>query len=204
VFYNGQVIPQSAIPVMSWNSFSRTILDHCSRGFRLISLFGAVVENKNKLHAVLADDSNATLHALSAHVKNSFPTMTNDCPQSHLFEREIFEQMHIQPVGHPWLKPVRFPGSEPGSAQAIGDMNFFRVSGDTIHEVAVGPVHASIWKSRWAISIVASKNTCTMALTKNLCRCWKPWLVTRASVTPQPIAWCWKHWPAYVFLVTAR
>jgi Ni,Fe-hydrogenase III large subunit len=144
VFYNGQVIPQSAIPVMSWNSFSRTILDHCSRGFRLISLFGAVVENKNKLHAVLADDSNATLHALSAHVKNSFPTMTNDCPQSHLFEREIFEQMHIQPVGHPWLKPVRFPGSEPGSAQAIGDMNFFRVSGDTIHEVAVGPVHAGV------------------------------------------------------------
>jgi len=29
-------------------------------------------------------------------------------PQAHMFEREIAEQWRIEPVGHPWLKPVRF------------------------------------------------------------------------------------------------
>ena len=34
--------------------------------------------------------------------------MTPDCPQVHLFEREIAEQWGVVPEGHPWLKPVRF------------------------------------------------------------------------------------------------
>ena len=38
-------------------------------------------------------------------------------------------------VGHPWLKPVRFPRP---------DLDFFRVEGDEVHEVAVGPVHAGV------------------------------------------------------------
>jgi Ni,Fe-hydrogenase III large subunit len=144
VLFNGQVIRQSDIPVLSWNAFSRTIIDGCRRGLRLVSLFGAAAENKNRLYAVLADDSNATLQALAVHVKNTFPSMTIECPQAHLFEREIFEQLRIEPVGHPWLKPVRFPGKKEESAQTIGAMEFFKVSGDTIHEVAVGPVHAGV------------------------------------------------------------
>ena len=39
---------------------------------------------------------------------DSFPSLTPDCPQVHLFEREIAEQFGLQPDGHPWLKPVRF------------------------------------------------------------------------------------------------
>src|SRR5205823_11897839 len=48
--------------------------------------------------------------------------------------------------GHPWLKPVRFHASyrKPGAAPTIGVMDFYRVEGDEIHEVAVGPVHAGI------------------------------------------------------------
>lgn len=34
------------------------------------------------------------------------PLLTPDCPQAHLFEREIAEQW-VVPEGHPWL-PVRF------------------------------------------------------------------------------------------------
>jgi Ni,Fe-hydrogenase III large subunit len=44
----------------------------------------------------------------------------------------------VQPIGHPWLKPVRFTHS------AIGVTDFFRVEGDEVHEVAVGPVHAGV------------------------------------------------------------
>jgi len=29
--------------------------------------------------------------------------------QAHLFEREIWEQHQVEPVGHPWLQPVDVP-----------------------------------------------------------------------------------------------
>src|SRR5207237_5432572 len=53
-----------------------------------------------------------------------------------------------------WLKPVAFRGGDAGRARAgaggdgeppmIGVTNFFRVEGDEVHEVAVGPVHAGV------------------------------------------------------------
>jgi len=71
----------------------------------------------------------------------------------HLFEREIAEQFGLTPVGHPWLKPLRYhrswtprdawgrPPDQP-ILPAVGD--FYRVEGDEVHEVAVGPVHAGV------------------------------------------------------------
>jgi Ni,Fe-hydrogenase III large subunit len=68
-----------------------------------------------------------------------------------LFEREIAEQWQERPEGHPWLKPVRFqpPRRAAGadgadSRAAIGVADFFRMDGEEIHEVAVGPVHAGV------------------------------------------------------------
>ncbi len=83
-----------------------------------------------------------------------FPSLTPDCPQVHLFEREIAEQYGVCPEGHPWFKPVRFHasyrpghdawGRKPGETPVIGVTDFYRVEGEEIHEVAVGPVHAGI------------------------------------------------------------
>jgi len=61
----------------------------------------------------------------------------------HLFEREIFEQTGLRPEGHPWLKPVRFP-PRAGVPAEIGIADFYRVEGEEVHEVAVGPVHAGV------------------------------------------------------------
>lgn len=144
VLFNGRAIHQADIPLLSWKAFSRTLVENCRNGARLVSLFGAIVDNKNRLYAVLADDDQATLQVFAALVKNSFPSLTPECSQAHLFEREIFEQLHIQPLGHPWLKPVRFPGRTNDSAQAIGIMDFFQVKSESMHQVAVGPVHAGV------------------------------------------------------------
>src|SRR5262249_8855648 len=83
-----------------------------------------------------------------------YPSLTSDCAQAHLFEREIAEQWGIIPEGHPWLKPVRFHApysSRPnvwqrksGAAPLIGVTDFFRIEGEEIHEVGVGPVHAGV------------------------------------------------------------
>jgi Ni,Fe-hydrogenase III large subunit len=83
-----------------------------------------------------------------------FPSLTPNCPQAHLFERELAEQYGVRPEGHPWFKPVRFHGSYrpghdawgrgPDEPPVIGVTDFFRVEGEEVHEVAVGPVHAGI------------------------------------------------------------
>src|SRR5262249_35382882 len=59
----------------------------------------------------------------------------------------IAEQWNVHPLGHPWLKRIRFHPFARGADDAaivpgVGD--FFAVDGDEGHEVAVDPVHAGI------------------------------------------------------------
>ena len=78
--------------------------------------------------------------------------MTPECPEAHLFERELAEQFGLRPEGHPWLKPVRFQHSQRpgplvapfGTESSVGVTDFFRVKGEEMREVAVGPVHAGV------------------------------------------------------------
>lgn len=86
----------------------------------------------------------------SCAVGKSYKSLTPQCAQAHWFEREIYEQWGVEPLGHPWLKPIRFhasfntAGSPSVAAPEIGVTDFFRLSGEEVHEVAVGPVHAGI------------------------------------------------------------
>ncbi len=100
-------------------------------GARLAALFG----DGTKLFAVLADGSVGVVRVLSAEVGKEYAALTPELPQAHWFEREIFEQTGIVPRGHPWLKPVR---------RRADATEFYRVEGEEVHEVAVGPVHAGI------------------------------------------------------------
>jgi hypothetical protein len=104
--------------------------------------------------AIWADDLIGELRAVATEPGESYPALAPDCPQATGFEREIAEQWGVKPLGHPWLKPLRFHRSyRPGrdawdraadAALVPSAMDFFRVEGEGIHEVAVGPVHAGI------------------------------------------------------------
>lgn len=120
------------LPAVPLAAFRETILG----GGRLVALFGAPAGGDVRLVAVLA--GRAELSAVSTLVRGAYPALTPECPQAHLFEREIAEQWGLRPEGHPWLKPVRFPRGAPGVT------DYFRVAGEEVHEVAVGPVHAGI------------------------------------------------------------
>lgn len=154
---NGQSIPRAQVPEMSFTDFRRSIGDGLAGGQRLAALFGdvATAPGDVDLYAVLADSTRALLHVGKTHLEgDSFPSLTPDCPQAHLFEREMAEQYGVCPVGHPWFKPVRFHasyrpghdawGRKPGETPLIGVTDFYRVEGEEIHEVAVGPVHAGV------------------------------------------------------------
>jgi len=150
ILRNGQSLPLREVPELSIGAFRETILRRIQEGDRLACL---CADADLHLYAVLADDAGHALRVLRAKLgAPHYPALTPDCPQAHLFEREIAEQTGIIPEGHPWLKPVRFHlpwngAPDPwkrGGVPVPGVIDFFRVEGEEVHEVAVGPVHAGV------------------------------------------------------------
>jgi len=153
---NGLAIKLESIPTLAINEFGQAILAGVAAGWRVAALFAtnAPPPDQTLLYVVLADDHQSRLHVGRARVEGGqFPSLTTLCPQVHLFEREIAEQFGLKPIDHPWLKPVRYHRSWTGrdawnrpSDQLIlpAVTDFFQVEGDEVHEVAVGPVHASV------------------------------------------------------------
>ena len=147
-FHNGETFILAGVPSFSVGEFRAEIISAVQGGVRLTALFGVPAENgRIQLFGILATSATGTLSALRTEVNKAYPALTVDCPQAHWFEREIAEQWSIEPQGHPWLKPIRFHpsySSETAHNALPGVTDFFKVEGDEIHEVAVGPVHAGI------------------------------------------------------------
>lgn len=130
---------ESNVPVLETEVWRQIILEHCLAGkMRIVALF---TERKNgdglRCYCVLGNDGKKTLHVGACDFigpNPKYPSLTQHLFEAHLFERELFEEFGLLPEGHPWLKPVRKQGDYP----------FYRVEGEQIHEVAVGPVHAGI------------------------------------------------------------
>ncbi len=152
----GRALPRENCPPLPFDDFRRIIIEAVGRGERVTALFGHTSDPAGpvELWAVLGNARRSRLRIGCAILeRDEFPSLTPDCPQVHLFERELAEQFGVRPVGHPWLKPVRFHDSDRpghdiwernGAPPRIGVMDYFQVKGEEIHEVAVGPVHAGI------------------------------------------------------------
>lgn len=137
---NATSLPWAEVPEWPAADFVRATAAELARGARLCAWFGVPEGAATRLVAVLAFDADNTLAAgRSTPLTGGYPALTASHSQAHLFEREVWEQHGLVPVGHPWLKPVR---RSAGDAPAVGE--FFRVDGREVHEVAVGPVHAGI------------------------------------------------------------
>ncbi len=156
---NGRAVALGNVPVLEPSAFREWLVDGVrDKGKRVASYFGTpggTAADGVALLAVLADDANGRLTvARSACDGTAFVSVVPEIAQAHLFEREIAEQWGVTFEGHPWLKPVRFHHSwRPGhdawgrpadAAIPPGVVDFFRVEGDEVHEVAVGPVHAGV------------------------------------------------------------
>jgi Ni,Fe-hydrogenase III large subunit len=151
---NEQAVALDRVPLLPFPELRTALLDAVRSGGRIAALFGRPEGGAVRIMAVVAREADGVLGLAQADVGGAFPALTRDCPQAHLFEREIAEQWGVVPAGHPWLKPVRYHASyRPGhdawgrdahTAPLPGAGEFYRVEGDEAHEVAVGPVHAGI------------------------------------------------------------
>lgn len=163
---NGRSAALADVPVVELDVFRTAIVDMVNGGGRVAAFFGmpggldgtraASTEGDaamrlagtagdrgaaTRLMAAVAERETATIALLSTDVRGTYPAMTADCPQLHWYERELAESLGVIPEGHPWLKPIRFSAPD-SKGPAVTE--FFRVQGEEIHEVAVGPVHAGV------------------------------------------------------------
>jgi Ni,Fe-hydrogenase III large subunit len=111
-------------------------------GGRLVALFGRIEGEQVVVTAVLQSPG-AGLGVLRARALRCerYPSLTARFPSAQMPERELWEQTGLVPDGHPWLKPVRFEGER---QQRMDEHPFFSVRGHDVHEVGVGPIHASV------------------------------------------------------------
>ena len=148
---NRRTVPFSAVPIETPEQFHASVTAAVAGGWRLVTLFGMPEpRGDTRLVAILGDDARGELGATSTVVMDRFRSLTPLCPQAHLFEREVAEQCGVSAEGHPWQKPVRRHPPDhlaPGRSAPPMDREsypFFRVVGEEVHEVAVGPVHAGV------------------------------------------------------------
>ncbi|HNQ89118.1 MAG TPA: hydrogenase [Verrucomicrobiota bacterium] len=155
LFPNSRLLAQADIPVLPFDEFRSHVVHAIGRGARLAAYYGEPrTDGWIRVHALLADGRQGRLGWCAADVKDCYPALTPDCTAAHLFERELAEQWGVRPEGHPWFKPVRFHRAYRDGADAWGRppqaplepcvTDFFRVEGEEVHEVAVGPVHAGV------------------------------------------------------------
>jgi Ni,Fe-hydrogenase III large subunit len=152
--HNGSAVPFHEVPRLELTAFLQQLIDAVDRGWRVSSYFGIPTEAGATLCCALSSTSDGSIALAMAEAAGSFPSIARFCPQVQLFEREIAEQCGLPAEDHPWFKPVRFhrafvPGRDAwgraaGEPIPVGVMDYYRVEGDEVHEVAVGPVHAGI------------------------------------------------------------
>ncbi|MCB2185021.1 MAG: NADH-quinone oxidoreductase subunit C [Deltaproteobacteria bacterium] len=149
---NGAALAVAEVPSLPLADFLAAVTGGVAAGLRVAAFFGQPLESGGlRLWAILASEARGRWFPLRTDTAaTSYPSLTPACPELHWFERELGENWGVEPVGHPWLKPIRFSpprrGPRPGAAArpAIGDTSYFQVAGEEVHEVAVGPVHAGI------------------------------------------------------------
>jgi len=149
---NGEKLSRDQIPHLPFDDFSKNVLSIVKDGGKVVQYF-AYPDNETsslKLMAVLRTDK---LLAAGCDAPESYESFTKTCEQFHMFEREIAEQYAIKPEGHPWLKMVRYHPNYLNKPDVFGNdykedipgnYDYYKVDGDEIHEVAVGPVHAGV------------------------------------------------------------
>jgi len=144
IIRNNGVIKIKDIPILKIETLRSEIIKNSEK--RVVSFFGYKNDKSIKIFAILAEDDNSRLFVSSSILQEgeSYQSITPDIPAFHLFEREIYEEFGIKPEGHPWLKPVRYSFNRYDKSQTMKNYPFFKMEGEEIHEVAVGPIHAGI------------------------------------------------------------
>lgn len=137
------------IPVLAYESFYDLAIEliHENESCHCMHYF-VVEELADDLHyvMVIADDSDGILYLFS-HISDKqepLKSLTKEIFAVHVFERDIHERYGVDFEGHPWLKPLRYAQDRATSQHKIANYPFFKIQGEDLHQVGVGPIHAGV------------------------------------------------------------
>ncbi len=140
---NNQTFRLDEINYSGKESFLNNVSAYLLSGYRMIGLFPPDNNKPEKIIAILADSNSSSFFITGgefAQDKLEFKSWAEAFPQTNYFECELAEKHGFLPLHHPWLRPVRkqnvISGNQP--------YQFYKLDGDEIHEVAVGPIHAGV------------------------------------------------------------
>jgi len=118
-----------------------SVSEALENGFRMIGLFPPDIKEPKKIIAVFADNSSAALHLIGGNISDlQYQSHAKQFAQTNYFECELAENCGYKLIDHPWIRPVRRQHFINGNEH----YNFYRIEGDEVHEVAVGPIHAGV------------------------------------------------------------
>lgn len=123
------------------SSFLEDICTLLAERYRPLAYFGT---KSQELFCVMGNDETHHLKLLRGDFPSemAYESLTTSYPVFHLFERELYEDCLVTPLGHPWLKPVRYPIER--TDLHMSGYPFYETDSPALHEVAVGPVHAGV------------------------------------------------------------
>ncbi|MBI1775690.1 MAG: NADH-quinone oxidoreductase subunit C [Proteobacteria bacterium] len=138
--------PRAVVSAEQWQFAGMHL---AARRWLLIGLWG----DKDAVHMALADDAAAASGILSLECADrQFPSVAQLHPPALHLEAAIRDLFGLQPIASPDLRPwldhgqwgIRYPlGRSEPSAPAPPYL-FLPAEGESLHEIAVGPVHAGI------------------------------------------------------------
>ncbi len=140
---NNQCFRLEEIIFSDKNNFLKIVSEHLANGFRMIGLFPPDKSKPGKIIAVLANSGSSELCITGGEFprdKLEFESWAVSFPQTNYFECELAENYGYIPLNHPWLRPVRKQNMIAGGKA----YQFYKLEGDEVHEVAVGPIHAGV------------------------------------------------------------
>ena len=145
----GKAINLDQIPNIEYPEFYQNLVEMLEdENFHIADYFGYSTTEGLKLIAIILDDKNSDIliaeHTYHYYCEDSLLSITAKCEAMHPFERDITERYGIVFKNNPWNKPLRFLANRFDKRMIIEKYPFYQISGETLHEVNVGPIHAGI------------------------------------------------------------
>jgi Ni,Fe-hydrogenase III large subunit/Ni,Fe-hydrogenase III component G len=138
--------PRVRVTQEVWEFAGRQLAEHA---WRLIAHWG----EPERVHVALRDQADGTTGILSLDaVSGKFPSLGRHCLAARRLERAIHDFVGLEPEGAPDLRPwidhgrwgLRHPLGKIEPGRAPEPYLFLPVEGESLHQIAVGPVHAGI------------------------------------------------------------
>ena len=143
VIQNNQAFQTEAISFFKKSDFEAAVHDVLSSGYRMIGFHPISNNSPEKILSVFINSISSQICIIGGEFERNklqFESFANEFPHTNYFECELSENFGYLPINHPWLRPVR-------KQNVILDnkpYNFYKLEGEEIHEVAVGPIHAGV------------------------------------------------------------